>query len=154
MTQKIEIKSWKNLEAAFAGESMAYQRYRYFAKLAREKGREDVAEVFEKTAKDEIAHSEGHLRFLYPKDDLTVEDLLRIAVEGETYEYTEMYPGFAKTAEQEGLPQVVEEMKEQIAESQEHAQRFLEKLPKLAKVFNGLAKVEKKHADSYRALLL
>lgn len=153
MKNKPEIKTYKNLEAAFAGESMAYQRYMYFAKLARKKGNEEVAQVFEHTAKDEIGHSEGHLRFLYPEDELSVEDLLKIAIEGETYEYTEMYPGFSKTAAEEGESNAVKEFQEQIKESEEHAKRFAEKLPKLAKIFNGLAKVEKKHAEGYQEAL-
>lgn len=150
---KPKIETYKNLEAAFAGESMAYQRYLYFAKLARKKGNEEVAQVFEKTAKDEIAHSEGHLRFLYPEEDYTVADLLKIAVAGETYEYTEMYPSFSETAAKEQRSDAVQEFEEQIEESKEHADRFKAFLPKLEKVFSGLAKVEKKHADAYSEAL-
>lgn len=151
--QKPEIKTRQNLESAFAGESMAYQRYLYFAKLARAKGYEDVAQVFEHTAKDEIGHAEGHLHFLYPAEDMSVEDLLKIAVAGETYEYTEMYPGFAKVAAEEDQTGAVGEFNQQITESAEHADRFRKFLPKLAKVFSGLAKVEKKHAEGYESAL-
>lgn len=86
------IKTRQNLESAFAGESMAYQKYLYFAKIAREKGNEEVAKLFEDTAKHETAHV--HLTFIYPKESLSVERLLDIAIEGETFEYTEMYPGY------------------------------------------------------------
>lgn len=153
MKQKIQIKTKENLEAAFAGESMAYQRYLYFAKLARKKGREDVALVFEKTARDEIGHAEGHLNFLYPADELSVEDLLTIALKGETFEYTEMYPSYSKTAAEEGQRAAVAEFNEQIEESKEHAARFERFLPKLEKIFAGLAKVEKKHAEGYENAL-
>ena len=84
----------QNLEAAFAGESMAHIKYRYFAKLAREAGAEDVAKIFEETAEQEVMHAFGHLDLLYPKAELTPSRALEIAIEGETYEYTEMYPKF------------------------------------------------------------
>jgi rubrerythrin len=153
MNKKVEIKTVKNLESAFAGESMAYQKYLYFAKLARKKGNEAVAKVFEETAKHEIAHAEGHLRFLYPEDQLTVEDLLKLAIEGETYEYTEMYPGFEKTAHEEGQMSAVMEFKDQILESKEHAEFFQKNLDKISKIFAGLAKVEKTHAEGYQSAL-
>ncbi|MFZ4714661.1 MAG: rubrerythrin family protein [Bacteriovoracaceae bacterium] len=153
MNKKLEIKTVKNLESAFAGESMAYQKYLYFAKLARKKGNEAVAKVFEDTAKHEIGHAEGHLRFLYPEEQLTVEDLLKLAIEGETYEYTEMYPGFEKTARAEGQELAVMEFKEQILESKEHALFFQKNLEKISKIFSGLAKAEKIHAEGYQNAL-
>ena len=85
----------ENLEAAFAGESMAHIKYRYFAKLAREMGDEDTARIFEETADQEVMHAFGHLDLLYPKAKMTPARALEIAIEGETYEYTEMYPKFA-----------------------------------------------------------
>jgi rubrerythrin len=153
MNKKGEIKTVKNLESAFAGESMAYQKYLYFAKLARKKGNEAVAKVFEETAKHEIGHAEGHLRFLYPEEQLTVEDLLKLAIEGETYEYTEMYPGFEKTAREENQEMAVMEFKDQILESKEHAEFFQKNLDKISKIFSGLAKVEKSHAEGYQLAL-
>ncbi len=153
MNTKPEIKTVKNLEAAFAGESMAYQKYLYFAKLARKKGNEVVAKVFEDTAKHEIGHAEGHLRFLYPEEQLTVEDLLRLAIEGETYEYNEMYPGFEKQAVEDGQAYAAQEFKDQIHESKEHAEFFQKSLDKISKIFAGLAKVEKTHADGYKKAL-
>lgn len=148
-----EIKTRKNLESAFAGESMAYQKYLYFAMLAREKGNEEVAQLFEETASHEIGHARGHLNFLYPKHLLTVEDLLKIAVDGETFEYTEMYPDYEKTAKEEGNQLAVKEFQEQIEESKEHASWFQSKLDKISKVFAGLAKVERNHADHYQKAL-
>jgi len=78
---------------------------------------------------------------------------LQMAIEGETYEYTEMYPGFLKTAQQEGQANAVGEIKEQIAESKEHAEQFQAMLGKAAKRFAALAKVEERHANQYRATL-
>lgn len=151
--KKPKIETWKNLEAAFAGESMAYQKYLYFASVARKLGNEEVAQLFEETASQETGHAAGHLNFLYPADKLTVEDLLRMAVEGETYEYTEMYPGFEKKAVEEREAGAASEFREQAAESKEHAEIFQAKLNKISKVFSGLAKVEKKHAAGYEKAL-
>jgi rubrerythrin len=143
----------KNLEAAFAGESMAHIKYRYFAKLARAAGDEDTARVFEETAAQEVEHAFGHLDLLYPKTALTPAKSLEMAIEGETYEYTEMYPGFRHLAEQEGNAAAVAELDDQIAESKEHAARFAATLAKAAKRFAALAKVEERHANQYRAQL-
>jgi rubrerythrin len=145
-----EIKTWANLEAAFAGESMAHIKYRYFAKLAREAGDDATARVFEDTAAQEVQHAFGHLDLLYPKASLTPAQALQIAIDGETYEYTEMYPRFRQTAEQEGNAAAVAEMDEQIAESKEHAQKFQAVLAKAQKRFAALAKVEERHAQHYQ----
>jgi rubrerythrin len=150
---KIESITVKNLEAAFAGESMAHIKYRYFAKLARAAGDEDTARVFEETAAQEVEHAFGHLDLLYPKTELTPAKALQLAIDGETYEYTEMYPGFRHLAEQEGNAAAVTEMDEQIAESKEHAARFSATLAKAAKRFAALARVEERHANQYRAQL-
>jgi len=77
---KIESITVKNLEAAFAGESMAHIKYRYFAKLARAAGDEDTARVFEETAAQEIEHAFGHLDLLYPKTELTPARALQMAI--------------------------------------------------------------------------
>ena len=143
----------RNLEAAFAGESMAHIKYRYFAKLARASGDEASARVFEETAAQEVEHAFGHLDLLYPKAELTPAKALEMAIEGETYEYTEMYPGFRHLAEQEGNAAAVAELDEQIAESKEHAARFAATLAKAAKRFAALARVEERHANQYRAQL-
>lgn len=143
----------QNLEAAFAGESMAHIKYRYFAKLAREAGAEDIARVFEETADQEVMHAFGHLDLLYPKAQLTPAKALEIAIEGETYEYTEMYPKFRHLAVQEGNQAAVAEYDEQIVESKEHADNFKRTLEIAAKRFAALAKVEERHANNYRKTL-
>ena len=140
-------------EDAFAGESMAHIKYRYFAKLAREAGAEDVAKIFEETAEQEVMHAFGHLDLLYPKAQLTPTKALEIAIEGETYEYTEMYPKFRHLAVEEGNHAAVAEYDEQIAESKEHAANFKRTLEIAAKRFAALAKVEERHANNYRAVL-
>lgn len=148
--QRPEIKTLANLEAAFAGESMAHIKYRYFAKLAREMGDEDTARAFEATAGQELVHAFGHLDLLYPKAGMTPARALQIAIDGETYEYSEMYPGFRATAEAEGHAAALAEIDEQIAESREHAARFHATLEKAQKRFAALAKVEQRHARHYQ----
>lgn len=142
-----------NLEAAFAGESMAHIKYRYFAKLAREAGAEEVAKAFEETAAQEVLHAFAHLDLLYPKAQLTPEKCLEMAIEGETYEYTEMYPKFRHLAVEEGNAAAVAEYDEQIEESREHAEHFKRTLEMAAKRFAALAKVEERHAAHYQAVL-
>jgi rubrerythrin len=151
--QRPEIKTLQNLESAFAGESMAHVKYRYFAKLARAVGDEETARTFEETADQELLHAFGHLDLLYPAAEMTPAKSLQIAIDGETYEYTEMYPGFRKTAEAEGNDAALKEIDEQIVESKEHAARFQATLAKAAKRFAALAKVEERHANNYRAVL-
>ncbi|MBU6502570.1 MAG: rubrerythrin [Burkholderiaceae bacterium] len=148
-----EIKTFANLEAAFAGESMAHIKYRYFARLAREAGDDDTARRFEETAAQEVMHAFGHLDLLYPKAEMTPAKALQIAIDGETYEYTEMYPGFRRTAEAEGQRAAVAEMDEQIEESKAHAAQFRATLEKAQKRFAALARVEERHANQYQARL-
>jgi rubrerythrin len=143
----------KNIESAFAGESMAHIKYRYFAKIARAQGDEATAKVFEETADQEVEHAFGHLDLLYPADQLTPAKALQMAIDGETYEHTEMYPNFRHLAEQEGNAAAVKEMDEQIEESKEHAARFQQTLTKAARRFAALAKVEERHAHHYKATL-
>jgi rubrerythrin len=150
---KPESVTIKNLEAAFAGESMAHIKYMYFAKICRAAGDVESAQVFEETAAQEVQHAFGHLDLLYPAAELTPAKALEMAIAGETYEYTEMYPQFRHLAEQEGNHKAVAEMDEQIVESQEHAERFQNTLAKAAKRFAALAKVEERHANHYRATL-
>ncbi len=148
-----EIKTLQNLESAFAGESMAHIKYRYFAKMARAAGDEETARVFEETADQEVQHAFGHLDLLYPKAELTPARCLEIAIEGETYEYTEMYPSFRRTAEQEGQANALREIDEQIEESRVHAAQFKAVLEKATRRFAALAKVEERHANHYRETL-
>ena len=138
----------KNLESALAGESQAHIKYRYFAKIAREAGYEDVAKHFEHTADQELLHAWGHLELLIGKPD--TKKCLELAIEGETHEFTTMYPEFLAEAKNE---QEVAEYKEQIEESKEHAEQFKEVLAKAEKRFAALAKVEKRHAEAYQKVL-
>jgi rubrerythrin len=141
----------KNLEAAFAGESQAFTKYMYFAKLARAEGFEDVAKHFEHTASQELLHAHGHLELLIGKPN--VKQSLEMAIEGETYEFTTMYPNFRDDAVHEGNELAEKEMKEQIAESKEHAEQFAAVLSKAEKRFSALAKVEQRHAAAYQQKL-
>lgn len=143
----------KNLEAAFAGESMAHMKYLHFARICRAYGDEATARVFEETAAQEIQHALGHAELLFPKEKLGVKDVLRYAVEGETYEYTEMYPQFRHAAAAEGDAAAAAEFAAQMGESREHAELFRRTLQTAAKRFAALAKVEEKHAKRYQETL-
>ena len=147
------IKTISNLEAALAGESMAHIKYMYFARICRAMGDEETAKAFEATAAQEVQHAFGHMDLLFPKETLNPAKCLELAIEGETYEYTEMYPSFRHTALEEQQSAAVREFDEQIAESQEHAEQFRAVLEKAAKRFAALAKVEERHANHYRAAL-
>ena len=116
----------KNLEAAFAGESMARNKYTFFAAIAKNEGYEQIADLFLKTAENERSHVHMWFKELHGVGD-TAHNLLH-AAEGENYEWTDMYDGFAKTAEAEGFPE-------------------------LAARFRLVAAVEKNHEERYRALL-
>jgi rubrerythrin len=150
LSQRPEIKTIANLESAFAGESMAHVKYRYFAKLCRDMGDDVTARAFEATADQEILHAFGHLDLLYPKAAMTPARALQIAIDGETYEYTEMYPGFRKTAQAEGQAAAVAEIDEQIEESRIHAAQFKATLEKAQKRFAALTSVEERHANHYK----
>jgi rubrerythrin len=141
----------KNLESALAGESMAHIKYRYFAKIAREEGFEDVAKHFEHTADQEIKHAWGHLELLIGKP--STKECLEKAIEGETYEFTTMYPGFKADAETEGNQAAAIEAQHQIDESIEHAEEFKAVLAKAEKRFAALQKVEERHANAYKQVL-
>ena len=141
----------KNLESALAGESQAHIKYRYFAKIAREAGYEDVAKHFEHTADQELLHAWGHLELLIGKPD--TKKCLELAIEGETHEFTIMYPTMQKEAISEGRILEAAEIQQQIAESEEHAEQFKEVLAKAEKRFAALGKVEKRHAEAYQQVL-
>ncbi|MBW1831932.1 MAG: rubrerythrin [Deltaproteobacteria bacterium] len=128
-------KTHENLKAAFAGESQANRRYLYFAKVADVEGYPQIAGNFRDTAEGETGHAHGHLDYLKkvgdPATGLPIGDTslnLAAAVAGETYEYTDMYPGFAKTAREEGHNEI-------------------------ADWFETLAKAEKSHAGRFQLLL-
>lgn len=128
-------KTHTNLKEAFAGESQANRRYLYFAKVADVEGYPEVAGNFRETAEGETGHAHGHLDYLKrvgdPATDLPIGDTalnLKSAIAGETHEYTEMYPGMAKTARTEGFSEV-------------------------ADWFETLAKAEKSHAGRFESML-
>ncbi len=128
-------KTEDNLKAAFAGESQANRRYLYFAQKADIEGCNDVAAVFRSTAEGETGHAHGHLEFLEECGDPatgmafgSTSDNLKTAIAGETHEYTDMYPGMAKTARDEGFDEI-------------------------ADWFETLAKAEKSHAGKFQKTL-
>jgi rubrerythrin len=124
-------KTHVNLKEAFAGESQANRRYLYFAKVADIEGYPDVAGLFKDTADGETGHAHGHLDFLKQVGDpATGEPIgdtaknLKSAVAGETYEYQTMYPGFAKTARDEGFAEIAEWFETLAKAEKSHAGRF------------------------------
>jgi rubrerythrin len=128
-------KTEQNLRDAFAGESQANRRYLYFANKADIEGQNDVAALFRSTAEGETGHAHGHLEFLEqvgdPATGLPIGSSrlnLKAAVAGETHEYTDMYPGMAKSAREEGFDEV-------------------------ADWFETLAKAERSHANRYQKAL-
>ncbi len=121
----------ENLKHAFAGESQANRRYLWFAQRADVEGYPDVAALFRSTAEGETGHAHGHLEYLAQAGDPATglpigdtEDNLRAAVAGETYEYTEMYPGFSKTARDEGLEEIAEWLETLAKAEKSHANRY------------------------------
>lgn len=153
-----EQKTRLNLEAALAGESMAHIKYRYFAKLCRQAGDEATAKLFEETADQEVVHAWGHLELLLGEQKLTPAQCLKLAIAGETHEFTEMYPQFRREAEADGNAHAVSEIDGQIAESKEHAEAFAAHLDqaivhKAEKRFAALARIEQRHAGHYQAAL-
>jgi rubrerythrin len=121
----------ENLKAAFAGESQANRRYLYFAQKADVEGQPDVAALFRSVAEGETGHAFGHFDFLAEVGDPATgvgvgatSDNLKSAIAGETYEYTEMYPGFAKTARDEGFEEVAEWLETLARAEKSHAGRF------------------------------
>lgn len=141
----------KNLESALAGESQAHIKYRYFAKIAREEGFEDIAKHFEHTADQELLHAWGHLELLIGKP--STKECLEKAIEGETYEFTVMYPDFEREAVFEGNNEAAHEAKIQAEESKEHAEQFIAVLKKAEKRFKALKGVEERHANAYKQKL-
>ncbi|HUB06709.1 MAG TPA: rubrerythrin family protein [Myxococcales bacterium] len=131
-------KTFENLKTAFAGESQANRRYLYFAKTADVEGYPDLAGLFRDTAEGETGHAHGHLDWLKQiGDPVTGEPIgdttknLKSAVAGETYEYTQMYPGFAKTAREEGHTEIAEWFETLAKAEKSHAGRFQKGLDSL-----------------------
>jgi rubrerythrin len=141
----------QNLESALAGESQAHIKYRYFAKLARAEGFEEVAKHFEHTADQELLHAWGHLELLIGKP--TTKECLQKAIDGETEEFTHMYPTMHAEAVAEGNAEAAKEAEHQIEESKEHAEQFKAVLARAEKRFAALQKVEKRHAEAYQQVL-
>jgi rubrerythrin len=128
-------KTHQNLKDAFAGESQANRRYLYFAKQADIEGYPDVAGLFKNTADAETGHAHGHLDYLKEAGDPATDKPigptslnLGAAVAGETYEYTEMYPGMSKTARDEGFSEIAEWMETLAKAEKSHAGRFQQAL--------------------------
>ena len=126
-----DSKTHDNLKAAFAGESQANRRYLYFAKKADVEGQPDIAGLFRDTAEGETGHAHGHLEYLAAVGDPatgepigSTEANLKSAIAGETYEYTEMYPGFAATARDEGFDEIAEWLETLARAEKSHAGRF------------------------------
>ena len=151
-----------NLEAAFSGESMANRKYLFFADVAKQLGHSDLAKLFRDTAAQETEHAFAHFRLLHP--ELVVNDptslseadkqavlsrCLELAIEGETYEFTTMYPEFAAQARSDRDGGAEAEFNEQIDESKEHAGIFRT----AAKNFGLLAPIEQHHAERYGVAL-
>ena len=124
-------KTEANLKDAFAGESQANRRYLYFARKADVEGYNDVSAVFRSTAEGETGHAHGHLEFLEAVGDPATgkpigptRDNLGSAIAGETYEYTDMYPGMARTARDEGFEEIAEWFETLAKAEKSHAGRF------------------------------
>jgi rubrerythrin len=124
-------KTHANLKEAFAQESQANRRYLYFAKVSDVEGHPDLAGLFRDTAEGETGHAHGHLDYLKRVGDpATGEPIgdsvknLRAAIASETYEYTQMYPGFAKTARDEGFEEIAEWFETLARAERSHAGRF------------------------------
>ena len=124
-------KTHENLKAAFAGESQANRRYLYFAKVADVEGYPEVAMNFRETAEGETGHAHGHLDFLKgvgdPATGLPTGDTsanLKAAIAGETHEYTDMYPGMAKAAREEGFAEIADWFETLAKAEKSHAGRF------------------------------
>ena len=138
MAQLKGSKTHDNLKAAFAGESQANRRYLYFANKADVEGQNDVAAVFRSTAEGETGHAHGHLDYLSqvgdPATDLPIgatRQNLKAAIAGETHEYTDMYPGMARTAREEGFDEISDWFETLAKAEKSHAGRFTKALGSL-----------------------
>ena len=133
-----DSKTLQNLKDAFAGESQANRRYLYFANKADVEGENDVAALFRSTAEGETGHAHGHMDYIAqvgdPATGLPVgstKDNLTAAVAGETHEYTDMYPGMAATARDEGFDEIADWFETLAKAERSHANRFQKALDAL-----------------------
>ena len=131
-------KTHQNLKDAFAGESQANRRYLFFAKQADIEGYPEVAGLFRDTAEGETGHAHGHLDYLKvvsdPATDMPigdVDEMLASAVAGETHEYTDMYPGMAKTARDEGFAEIADWFETLAKAERSHAGKFQKALDEI-----------------------
>ncbi len=131
-------KTEENLKAAFAGESMANRRYLYFAAKADVEGYNDVSTVFRSTAEGETGHAHGHLEYLEQTGDPATglpfgetRANLESAIAGETHEYSDMYPGMAKSAREEGFDEIADWFETLAKAERSHANRFTKALNEL-----------------------
>ncbi|MBI4730145.1 MAG: rubrerythrin [Acidobacteria bacterium] len=131
MPELKDSKTHANLKEAFAGESQANRRYLYFAQKADVEGYPDAAALFRSVAEGETGHAFGHFDFLAEVGDPVTNvpvgsttDNFKSAIEGETYEYTEMYPGFARTAREDGFDEIAEWFETLARAEKSHAGRF------------------------------
>jgi rubrerythrin len=128
-----------NLKEAFAGESQANRRYLWFAQKADVEGYPDAAALFRSVAEGETGHAFGHMDFISQVGDPatgepvgSTEENFKAAIAGETYEYTEMYPGFARTARDEGFPEIAEWLETLARAEKSHAGRFAQGLASIS----------------------
>jgi rubrerythrin len=138
MTKSVKgTKTEQSLKEAFAGESQANRRYLYFANQADIAGANDVAAVFRSTAEGETGHAHGHMEYLItggagePGTGMpakTVAEALQAAIAGETHEYTDMYPGMAKTAREEGFDEIADWFETLAKAERSHANKFTKTL--------------------------
>ena len=131
-------KTHQNLKAAFAGECQATRRYLYFARAADVEGYPEIGGLFRDASEAEAAHASGHMDLLKPAGDPVTDlgfgstrDNLRSAIETETQEYTQMYPGMARTAREEGFPEVADWFETLAKAERSHAGRFTRELESL-----------------------
>jgi rubrerythrin len=125
------VKTVDNLKAAFAGESQARNRYTFFASVARKEGWQEIAEYFEETAANEMEHASQIMKLLGELGDTGQN--LQTCIDGENYEWQEMYPGFAKVAEAEGQTKALDFFKRVATVEKRHAARFRKLLEMLEK---------------------
>ncbi|MCL2094911.1 rubrerythrin family protein [Candidatus Saccharibacteria bacterium] len=128
MAELVKSKTWENLQTAFAGESQAKNKYGFYAKKARQEGYEQIAAIFEETARNEEAHSKIWFKLMHSDEVPSTIENLEDAAAGENYEWTSMYDEFAKTAKEEGFT-------------------------KIAFLMEQVGKIEKEHEGRYKKLL-
>ena len=153
-------KTHQNLKDAFAGESQANRRYLYYAKQADVEGYPEIASNFRETAEGETGHAHGHLDYIKqvgdPANDMPIgesSDNLKAAIAGETHEYTDMYPGMAKTARDEGFSEIADWFETLAKAEKSHAGRFQQMLDSISWLDTSIIKI-RESADSWFPYLI